>query len=109
MGSGCRECIWKDTWCGDILDIAYTINEEREKAREEYKKWMDLEEVSWRQKSKETWLKEGDRNTRFFRRMANSHRRRYSITSISINGRRLVKEPDIKEGLVGAFQSLLIA
>ena len=84
-------------------------SEEREKAREEYKKWVDLEEVSWRQKSRETWLKEGDRNTSFFHRMANSHRRRNSIRSISINGRRCVKEPEIKEGLVGAFQSLLSA
>ena len=54
-------------------------------------------------------MKEGDRNTRFFHRMANSHRRRNSIRSISINGRRCVKEPEIKEGLVGAFQSLLTA
>ena len=41
--------------------------------------------------------------------MANSQRRRNSIRSISINGRRFVKEPDIKEGLVGVFQSLLTA
>ena len=83
--------------------------EKREKAREEYKKWVDMEEVSWRQKSRETWLKEGDRNTGFFHRMANSHRRRNSIRSISISGRRFVNEPEIKEGLVGAFQSLLTA
>ena len=70
---------------------------------------MDLEEVSWRQKSREIWLKEGDRNTGFFHRMANSHRRRKSISSISINGRRLVKEAEVKDGLVGAFQSLLLA
>ena len=54
-------------------------------------------------------MKEGDINTRFFHRMANSHRRRNSIRNISINGRRCVKEPEIKEGLVGAFQSLLSA
>ena len=54
-------------------------------------------------------MKEGDKNIGFFRRMANSHTRRNSIRSISINGRRLVKEPEIKEGLVGAFQSLLSA
>ena len=41
--------------------------------------------------------------------MANSHRRRNSITSIRINGRRLVKEAEVKEGLVSAFQSLLSA
>ena len=65
-----------------------------------------MEEVSWRQKSREIWLKEGDRNTWFFHKMANSHRRN-SILSININGRRLNKEPEIKECLVGAFQSLL--
>ena len=83
--------------------------EEREKAREDYKKWVDLVEVSWRQKSREIWLKEWDRNTGFFHRMANSHRRRNSISSIRINRRRFVKQAEVKEGLVGAFQSLLSA
>ena len=41
--------------------------------------------------------------------MTNSHRRRNSISSIRINGRRLVKEAEVKEGPVGAFQSFLSA
>ena len=50
------------------------------KAREDYKNWVDMEEVSWRQKSIELWLKEEDRNTGFFHRMANSHRRRNTLS-----------------------------
>ena len=83
--------------------------EEREKARKDYKNWVDMEEVSWRQKSRELWLKEGDRNTGFFPRMANSHRRRNTLLNISIHGRRLAQDTEIKEGLVDAFQNLLSA
>ena len=92
-----------------VKELSLEEAEEREKARDNYKEWVDLEEVSWRQKSREIWLKEGDRNTGFFHRMANSHRRRNSITSIRINGRILDKEDEVKEGLVNAFQSLLSA
>ena len=102
-----RISFWDDVEKDKVLSLEEA--EKREKAREDFKEWVDLEEVSWRQKSREIWLKEGDRNTGFFHRMANSHRRRNSINSICINGRRLVKEAEVKDGLVGAFQSLLTA
>ena len=38
-----------------------------------------LEEISWRQKSRVLHLKEGDANTRFFHRMANSNRKNNGI------------------------------
>ena len=68
-----------------------------------------MEEISWRQKSKELWLKEGGRNTGYFHRMANAHRRRNCLRKISINDIRLDKEAEIKEGLIAAFKNLLLA
>ena len=102
-----RISFWDDVEKEKVLSLEEA--EKRDKAREDFKEWVTLEEISLRQKSREIWLKEGDRNTGFFHRMANSHRRRKSISSISINGRRLDKEAEVRDGLVGAYQSLLSA
>ena len=53
------------------------------------------------------WLREGDRNTSFFHKMANSHRRRNCLSKIKINGTWLTKEQEIKGDVVGAFKNLL--
>ena len=67
-----------------------------------------LEEITWSQKSREVWLKEGDRNTSFFHKMVNAHRRRNNVDEIRINGVWLLEENEIKEGVVvNAFRSLL--
>lgn len=44
------------------------------------------EEISWRQKSRVLWLKEGDKCTKFFHQLANSNRRSNAIESLSVNG-----------------------
>ena len=79
----------------------------RREAMEEYKKWVLLEEVTWRQKYREVWLKEGDRNTGFFHRMTNAHKRRNNMDRIRINGVWHSEESGISEGIVNAFRSLL--
>ena len=66
-----------------------------------------MEEISWRQKSREVWLREGDRNTGFFHKMANSHRRKNCLSKIKVNGTWLTEEHEIKGGVVGAFKNLL--
>ena len=45
-----------------------------------------LEEISWRQKSKALFIKEGDNNTRFFHKLANSHRRTNQIRGVEVEG-----------------------
>ena len=53
------------------------------------------------------WLREGDRNTSFFHKMTNSHRRRNCLSKIKIDGTWLTEEQEIKGGVVGAFKDLL--
>ena len=59
---------------------------EKASLRFELEKATLLEEISWRQKSRVLFLKEGDSNTRFFHRMANSNRRNNCIENLMIDG-----------------------
>ena len=55
-----------------ILTVEKT--ELKKEAKENYKKWVLMEETHWRQLSREIWLREGDKNTGFFHRMTSAHR-----------------------------------
>jgi hypothetical protein len=52
----------------------------------ELERLLLCEEISWRLKSQAIWLKEGDKNTKFFHRVANSNRRNNFIDSLNVNG-----------------------
>ena len=60
--------------------------EMEKEAKETFKKWVLLEETHSRQVSRELWFKEGDKNTGFFHRITNAHRRNNSLDKIKING-----------------------
>ena len=47
---------------------------------------LSLEEISWRKKSKMLCIKEGDNNTKFFHKMANSHRRYNHLRILEVDG-----------------------
>lgn len=70
---------------------------------EEFKKWSFYKEIVQRQKSRELWLKEGDRKTKFFHKLANSHRRNNAISKLKING-QWVMGSELKQGISSAFQ-----
>jgi len=64
------------------------------------------EEISWRQKSRVLWLKEGDKCTKFFHRIANSNRRSNYTESLSVNSSVSSYQPAIREHIVPFYESL---
>ena len=53
--------------------------EARKEAKGDFEKWAFMEEISWRQKSREVWLRESDRNTGFFHKMANPQKEKLFV------------------------------
>ena len=76
-------------------------SEAKKEAKDLFKKWVLLEEMHWRQNFREIWLREGDRNTGFFYRMANSHFRKNALVRIKVNGMWLIEWQEIREGWQG--------
>lgn len=66
------------------------------------------EEILWKQKFRIRWLKEGEKNIKFFDRSMVQCRHHNHISSIKSNqGQRLTEHQDMKRELVTHFQTLL--
>eukprot|EP00253_Pinus_taeda_P011982 PITA_11982 len=66
------------------------------------------EEILWRQKSRIKWLKEGERNTKFFHQAMIKHRQGNRILSIkNKNGERVVEQNEIEQVLVDYHKEIL--
>ncbi|KAG5605938.1 hypothetical protein H5410_027430 [Solanum commersonii] len=64
------------------------------------------EEIYWRQRSRSVWLKEGDKNTNFFHKMANAHKRYNNIDQLLIQG-NIVQDPERIQGEIVEFYQKL--
>lgn len=53
---------------------------------ENFDKWALYKEIMWRQKSREILLKEWGRNSKYFHKLANCHRRRNTISKLKCDG-----------------------
>ncbi|XP_065623458.1 uncharacterized protein LOC136064919 [Quercus suber] len=73
---------------------------ERVVVRSEIEKLLSLEEISWRQKSRMLWIKEGDNNTKFFHKVANSHRRFNHLSILEVDGVIFEEESEVAAQLV---------
>lgn len=58
----------------------------------EFEEIAKKEEITWRQKSRVTWIKDGDRNTNFIRKTANANRRANTIDRLKV-GEVMKEEP----------------
>lgn len=58
------------------------------------------EETAWKQRSRALWIQQGDRNTSFFHRTANQHRRINSIDKLKVNGVEITEPEEIKNEIV---------
>ena len=68
--------------------------------------WMRRKESYWAQVSRVKWIKEGDRNTRYFHTVASMRRRKNSIECIKV-GNQSHEDPDaIKAEAVNFFSSI---
>ena len=65
-----------------------------------------MEEISWRQKSRALFLKEGDNNTSFFDKLANSHSRANTMRGVEVDGIMYEAKSDIQDQVVGFYKSL---
>ena len=67
-----------------------------------------LEETSWRQKSRVLWLREGDNNTKYFHKVANSNRQRNYMDRVEVEGALFMKMSRILERMWCLFMSIYI-
>ena len=92
-----------------IEEVRVLTEEERlthTRTKMELEKTILLEEISWRQKSRALWLREGDKNTRFFHRVANSNRRVNTIGKLYVSGEIIEDQGIIQAHIVDFYQSL---
>ena len=73
---------------------------------EEFHKKLREEKIRWRQRARCKWLKEGDKNTRFFHGLASSRKRTNMISSIMDGQNRLEKKEEIIKHITDYFASL---
>ncbi|XP_030970526.1 uncharacterized protein LOC115990899 [Quercus lobata] len=98
--------LWKDLSVLETIEDSRGLTEEEklelERIRGELEKASLLEEICWRQKSRVLCIREGDRNTKFFHRVANSHRRFNSIDRLTVDG-ELSSDPEAIAECISRF------
>ncbi|XP_057428472.1 uncharacterized protein LOC130721892 [Lotus japonicus] len=112
----CAEIV-TETWCRLQNDLPTKIAEREEQTAEILQKTretehqldglLEQEEKWWKQRSRATWLRDGDKNTRFFHQKATQRRKRNMIEKIEDDrGKEYIEDRDIARVLIDYFVQL---
>ncbi|KAG5617007.1 hypothetical protein H5410_016831 [Solanum commersonii] len=72
----------------------------------EFEEMAKKEEAAWRQRSRAVWFKQGDRNTSFFHKTANAHRRVNIIDKIKVRDELLTEPAEIQKEITEYYEKL---
>lgn len=95
----------------DTIQDQRTLSDEESYLRAvltvEFEEIAKREEVTWRQRSRTLWLKEGDRNSNILHRTASCHKRYNNIDKLIINGSNVTEPAGIKDEITTFYQKLV--
>jgi hypothetical protein len=60
----------------------HQVNEEETKLKANLNSLLEQEELKWRQRAKENWLKNGNQNTKYFHAYASQRSKKNDITEV---------------------------
>lgn len=92
----------------DQMEYTRELSREEVEERRHHQNVIQIEdrkvEVQWRQRSRQTWLREGDANTRFFHLYASGRRRANRIDHIGVQGRIVTGHAQIGTAIAAHFK-----
>ena len=74
--------------------------------RSQIENLLSLEEISWRQKSRMLCIKEGDNNTKFFHKVANSRKRYNYLNMLEVDGVIYEEDLEVADQVVHFYKKL---
>nr|CCA66180.1 hypothetical protein [Beta vulgaris subsp. vulgaris] len=80
--------------------------EKRREAQADLWKWMKRKEIYWAQRSRITWLKAGDKNTKFFHAIASNKKRKNMMACIETDGQSTNDPSQIKKEARAFFKKI---